>query len=84
MCTKRGTSNETVPLDFKNISSDAFRLATPGPNSPALKLLDVDAKLLSAVNKDKDVHSALICNAKLKAEASSVCYLKEKATNETA
>tara|TARA_R110002072_G_scaffold248908_6_gene407819 strand:- start:255 stop:1274 length:1020 start_codon:yes stop_codon:yes gene_type:complete len=37
--------NETVQLDLKNISSDELRLAAPGPNSPALKLLGADEKL---------------------------------------
>ncbi len=37
--------NETVQLDLENISSDELRLAAPGPNSPALKLLGADEKL---------------------------------------
>ncbi len=37
--------NETVQLELKNISSNELRLAAPGPNSPALKLLGADEKL---------------------------------------
>ena len=37
--------NETVQIDLKSVSSGELRLASPGPNSPALKLLGADEKL---------------------------------------
>ena len=36
--------NETVQLNLVSVSSDKLRLSSPGPNSPALKLLGADEK----------------------------------------